>query len=613
MRSIIRPSARVLLAVASLTTAVGIVGSSQAADPGFKVGFGVRAITPVGAVPEEWSPYFTPEPTTGVWGEPFTDLNGDGCYNPSNADAEGGEPFVAEPFVDQPWNSTGDGYMTGAYSVRGVTIIGDPSSSGKWDGLWANAGFGSKCAKGMHDDTWARAIVMELGDESVAMVSLDVVGLFNIEIKRAREEMKLRYPDMPIDELIVSSTHTHEGVDTMGYWGQLFLNTDGKSPAYQAFIRSQIIDAVHEAWVNREAAKAKLATGEQPIAIRDSRPPIVKDPRVPTAQFISETDGSILGTVVSWNNHPEAQGSNNQLISSDFPHGTRSELEAATGAPAIYFSGMVGGLQTPLREFVPDPVTGEAMPDQTWERTYQLGAYVAESALDALATVDTPVEITTLEATRREFYMDMDNNVLRALNVRGVFDIPTYLGGESWGPSSGHTEGVETSVLGPQVQTEMVLVDIGEAMFLTVPGELSPELIIGGYGRPDCPAADTGRPFEPVVQDYYDQPVHFILGLGQDELGYIIPGYDFHILSAGESSDGRGVVPLGGLEVESENTCGEGHYEETVSGSSVFAPWVACVGKELAGENPWDMSDPSNAACSYENTHTNPYGITPAG
>ncbi|MFP5225384.1 MAG: hypothetical protein ACLGH3_07525 [Actinomycetota bacterium] len=612
----IRPTTRVLL-FAMLLTAVGAFTASQADDPTFRVGFGVRAITPQGEPPAEWADYFTPQPTTGIWGEPFEDLDGDGCYGgATNRNVEpvlDGDPprgEMVEPHIDQAWNHTGDGLMTGIREVRGVTIVGDPSSLGKFDGLWANAGFGSTCTLGVADDTWARAVVMELGDDSVAMVSLDVVGLFNIEVRRARDEMKKRYPEMPIDELVVSSTHTHEGVDTMGYWGQLFLNTDGKFPAYQAFIRSQIIDAVYEAWTSREAAEVKLATGEQPMAIRDSRPPSVKDPRVPTAQFVRVSDGSTIGTIVNWNNHPEAQGSDNPYISSDFPHGTRLALEEETGAPAIYFSGMVGGLQTPLREFVPDPVTGEAMPDKTWERTYQLGRYVAESALEALAGVN-PVGIDELDVDRRQFFLDMDNNVLRALNVRGIFDIPTYVAGESWGSGADHRDGIYTGNYGPQIQTEMVRVDIGAALFLTVPGEIAPELVIGGYGRPECPAADTGRPYEPVIGDQYEQPIQFILGLGQDELGYIIPGYDFRITSVGAAEDGRGVVPLGGLEVKNETTCGEGHYEETVSVSSVFAPWVACVGKELAGRDPWDMNDPENAACSYENTHTNPYGIDP--
>lgn len=602
-------TARLVLAAMLAGATATVVGVGSAAESGMKAGFAARAITPVGTPPTEWAEFFTPQPTTGVWGEPFEDLDGDGCLSgltnrnlePAlDGDQPGGE--MVEPHIDQPWNSAGDGMTTGAYSVRGVTIIGDPRSSGKWDGLWANAGFGSKCAEGMHDDTWARAVVLEAGGENVAMVSLDVVGLFNVEVRRIREEMKVRYPEMDIDEVAVSSTHTHEGVDTMGFWGQLYLNTDGKFPAYQAFIRSQVIDAIHDAYQSREDARVKLATGELHTALRDSRPPIVKDPRVPVAQFVRD-DNSVIGTVVGWNNHPEAQGSNNALISSDFPHGTRETLEAAfPGSTAVYFSGSVGGLQTPLGQNVPGFGSSPS-----WERTFELGRLVAVSAMDALATAP-PVEIESLTAKRREFYLDSDNNVLRALNVNGIFDIPTYVAGESWGDETAkHRDGVPMSTLGPQIKTEMVSVDLGgEAMFLTVPGELSPELVVGGYGRPDCPSANTGRPYEPAIGSQYDQRVEFILGLGQDELGYIIPGYDFHITSVGENEQGTGVVPVGAVEVE---TCGEGHYEETVSISSVFAPWVACIAKELAGNDPWSPT-PENAACAYDNMHLGPYGVT---
>jgi len=604
--SLLRP----LALVALIALGAGLTGISLAGEepPVFKAGFGTRAITPVGDPPEEWAQFFTPEPTTGVWGEPFIDLDADGCMSGLTnhnlepiLDAEPPRGQTPEPHVDQPWNSVGDAHRTGAFSVRGVTIVGDPDSTGKWDGLWANAGFGSKCATGMHDDTWARAVVLDYGDETVAMVSLDVVGLFNIEVRRARDEMRIRYPDMDVDELAISATHTHEGVDTMGYWGQLVFSIDGKFPAYQAFIRSQIIDAVHEAWEAREEARVAFAVGHQPVGIRDSRPPEVIDPAVPAARFVN-ADGDTIGTIVNWSNHPEAQGSNNSLISSDFPHGAREVLEQQYGGTALYFSGAVGGLQTPLRVDIP-PYGGEV----SWERTYHLGALVAEAAIDALEGVE-PIAIDSLRVQRRPWFMDMDNNVLRALNATGIFDIPSYAGGESWGPASEHRDGIYTAGVGPQVQTEMVSVEFGPAVFLTVPGELSPELVLGGYGRPDCP--DTGRPYEPTIGSSFEQPFRFILGLGQDELGYIIPGYDFWITSAPEQrDDGRGAVPLGGLEVEH---CDEGHYEETVSGSSVFAPWIACVAKELAGKDPWTDA-PENAACAYENMHTPPYGIDPTG
>ena len=586
--------------------------AAGAADTGLLVGFGARAITPVGDPPAEWTEYFTPHPETKVWGEPYSDLDGNGCLSGLNNEnlgpvLEGAPPGgeMPEPHVDQPWNSAGDGYETGAYSVRGVTIVGDPDSSGKWDGVWANAGFGAQCTLGMHDDTWARAVVLDSGDETVAMVSLDVVGLFNIEVQRARAEMATRYPEMHIDELVVSSTHTHEGVDTMGYWGQLYLNTDGKFPAYQAFIRSQIIDAIHDAYEGREEAKVKMAISEPPVPIRDSRPPIVTDPGVMTAQFVRPNDGhSTIGTIVNWSNHPEAQGSNNQLVSSDFAHGARETLEAELGGTAVYFSGAVGGLQTPLGVDIPGYGS-----DVSWERTYEIGRRVAQVAITALDHAHLE-KIEGVRAARRQFYLDSDNNALRALNARGIFDIPTFVGGESWGADpEGHTDGVKVEEVGPQVSTEMVAVALDDkhddpaAVFLTVPGELSPEIEVGGYGRPECPEADTGRPFEPVIRDQFDAEHVFVLGLGQDELGYIIPGYDFHLKSVPtDGEDGTGPVPLGALEAE---YCGEGHYEETVSISSVFAPWVACVAAELAGGDPWG----TEAACSRENTHLTNYGI----
>jgi hypothetical protein len=596
---------RAFTVLAMLGFALGASTAHGTTDTALEAGFGARAITPVGTPPAEWAQYLTPQPKTGVWGEPFEDLNGDGCISGlTNNNLEPvleGEPPRGEnpePHIDQPWNSAGDADRIGAFSVRGVTIVGDPQSTGKWDGLWANAGFGSRCTEGAHDDTWARAVVLRAGGKTVAMVSLDVVGFFNLEVQRARAELKARYPQDAVDELMVSSTHTHEGVDTMGYWGQLYLNTDGKFPAYQAFIRSQILDAVHQAYTGMEPASVRFGVGHYNTAIRDSRPPQVIDDEVVAAQFV-RNDGSTIGSLVNWSNHPESMGSDNPLVSSDFAHGARAVLEQDLGGTAVYFSGSVGGLMTPLGRDIPGFGTSPS-----WGRTFEIGRQVALEAERALA--DQPVvRPATLQTNRRAFYMDMDNGALRALNVAGIFDIPTFIGGESWGAAANRRDGVPVGKNGPQVQTEMVSLQIGPAVFLTVPGELTPELEIGGFGRPDCPAANTGRPYEQPINSSFTQQYRFVLGLGMDELGYIIPGYDFHITSAGEHPDGRGVVPVGAVEAE---TCGEGHYEETVSGSSVMAPWVTCIAAELAGKDPW-----SHPSCSQENTHTLPYGIDPVG
>ena len=569
-------------------------------DDALRVGFGARRITPVTRPgetawpPAEWAPYLRPGPN-GVWGEAWSDDDGDGCYPQPHTLAPAGDE-QPEGHVDDPWNSAT------IVTVRGVDIVGDPQSTGKWDGLWANAGFGAKCATGVHDDTWARAVLYQAEGKRVALVSLDVVGFLNPEVERAKQELNRRYPDLELDELIVASTHTHEGVDTMGYWGQT-IGIDGKYPAYQAFIRSQIADAVNDAFTAREKAVAKFAVTDHTVGIRDSRDPRVIDPKLYTAQFLRE-DGTTIGTIVNWSNHPEAQGSNNSLVSSDFVHGTRVEMEKALGGTSVYFSGSVGGLMTPLGVDIPGFGSGSG----SWDRTYEVGRLVAVAALESLATA--PVtEVDTLDVQSREIWLDVDNTALRGLNAAGVFDVPTYIGGESWGKDpAGHRAGVPAGGAGTQMRTEMVRVTIGPAMFLTVPGELFPELEIGGYGRqdPGCDAADTGRPHELVIDEQYDEQYQFVLGLGQDELGYIVPGYDFHLAHLPATDpQGDGLVPLGAIE--QEDACGDSHYEESVSASSVMAPNVTCAASELAGRDPW--VDVHEHPCSRHNTHTNPYGL----
>ncbi len=607
---------RNMVVVAAVVGAL-VVGVDAQADPKAKngkapgqisAGFGARTITPNGEPPAEWKSYFAVNPVTGIWGEPFEDLDGDGCFDGPSEDGPG------ETHTDHVWNHTGDAQFVGAHTVRGVTIVGDPQSAGKWDGLWAGAGFGSQCAEGVFDDTWARAMVLDDGDSAVAIVSLDVVGFFNLEVQRARRELAARYPDLAeeVDELIISSTHTHEGVDTMGFWGQT-LGIDGKSPAYQAFIRSQILDAVKEAWEARTPATAKFAETEHTVGVRDSRDPQVIDPYAYSAQFLDAETDEVLGTIVNWSNHPEALGGDNGFISSDFPHGTRTSLEGRYGGTAVYFSGSVGGLMTPLRVPVVDPKTGEEFGDgEDLTRAYAIGRILAEAVADDLDAANAH-PLGKLHAESRELYIGSDNTALAALNAAGVFDVPTFVGGESWGSDPDlRRPGVNAGRAGTQFRTEIARVKVGPAMFLTVPGELFPELEVGFADVPVCDggatSTDTGFPEEPVISGHDDARYQFVLGLAQDELGYIVPRSHHWFLHAEDQvtggGNGDGLVPVGALEAD--DPCGESHYEETVSASSTLAPWTTCVAAELAGHvDIWD----THAACTYENTHTSPHGV----
>jgi hypothetical protein len=76
------------------------------------------------------------------------------------------------------------------------------------------AGFGKdRRATRVHDPITARAVVLSDGSEKIALVSVDVVGLFFPSVEAVRKQLPgFKY-------VLVSSTHNHEGPDTLGLWG----------------------------------------------------------------------------------------------------------------------------------------------------------------------------------------------------------------------------------------------------------------------------------------------------------------------------------------------------------------------------------------------------------
>jgi hypothetical protein len=61
------------------------------------------------------------------------------------------------------------------------------------------------------------------------------------------------------------------------------------------------------------------------------------------------------------------------------------------------------------------------------------------------------------------------------------------------------------------------------AIFLSIPGEIYPEIIFGGVEAPEGRDFDI-QPIEtPPIQDFIADKYKFYLGLSNDEIGYIIP------------------------------------------------------------------------------------------
>ena len=87
----------------------------------------------------------------------------------------------------------------------------DGNGNGRFDPIWM-AGFGNKrAANGIHDDLWARAIVLDDGVSAIGLVVLDAIGFFYDDVIAVRKLVAQRHPE--IQHVIIASTHSHQTPD----------------------------------------------------------------------------------------------------------------------------------------------------------------------------------------------------------------------------------------------------------------------------------------------------------------------------------------------------------------------------------------------------------------
>ncbi len=389
------------------------------------------------------------------------------------------------------------------------------------------AGFGNdRQPTGVHDDTWARGYVLQNANKKIGVVTLDTIGYFNNEVRTIREDPLLQ--GLGFDAIMVTSTHVHEGPDTMGLWGP-DETSSGVDLGYLDFVNAQVVACLVDANAHLEPADMRFATGSTVGAslppntdlIEDGRvleayvipadaftPPRAADvivegdpgpilnPSVPALQIRSRLTGQILATAVNFASHPEALGSDNTLITSDFPHYMREALEAQYGGIAIYQSADLGVLQGPLDVDITDPLTGQPAERRTFRIAELMGDKLAERAqlaLDAVTNWDANPALDARSSGRIQVLVE--NPFFRIAAGFGVF---------------GRRQLERDAQRRVVTSTEVNALRIGPAQIAVTPNELDPQ--IGNLYRDQMTGAEH----------------RWVLGLGNDEIGYQMPTAKFN-------------------------------------------------------------------------------------
>ena len=316
--------------------------------------------------------------------------------------------------------------------------------------------------------------------------------------------------------MIIASAHNHEVPDLMGLWGPSMFKS-GVNSDYLQFVKTQIVEAIGLALKNQRPAYLRLTKVDSVSKdlVEDTRPPQVFDDAIHLMQFIDAESEANIGVLMNWGNHPETLSDDNLLITSDFCGYWRDGVENGIiysgeikrdgiGGTAIFINGAVGGLMTTLHCNVYDPWLDTNFKKASFEKARAQGFRLANIVIDALSE-DSVVENRhpTMKLHAKTINLQVDNTYFKLGAVLGLFN-----------------RGFKRL---KYLRSEVNLLTIGDAWLVMIPGEIYPEIVNGGIENP--PGADFKiEPVEvPPIRQMMHGKFNFVVGLANDEIGYIIP------------------------------------------------------------------------------------------
>jgi hypothetical protein len=319
----------------------------------------------------------------------------------------------------------------------------------------------------------------------------------------------------------------------------------GFDPYYMAMIRWPMATAVTAAVADLVAVgtvrvgrgkAADASGGDAAKGIRnvsnDTRDPFIVDEAVDVLNF-ANANGDSIATLINFASHPESLADENTLLTADYIHAVRRTVELGSvwdtapdvpglGGEAIFISGALGGMMTPLGIQTTSP-DGNTYSTGQFEKADTIGQLIGEIAIAAVQDGEV-IANPQLQFGAQSFHAEVVNDSFKLAFMQGIFERETFE--------------IDNKM---HILTEMSVIELGPVRMLSVPGELLPEIAVGGYDGSQMfttevefidpnnsnPPVVADAPAGPYLKERIGSSYTWIIGLGNDELGYILPNYDF--------------------------------------------------------------------------------------
>ena len=322
---------------------------------------------------------------------------------------------------------------------------------------------------GIHDSIYVKAVVINDGLSSLAIVTLDCIGLLYPDVQkiRAKASSMVTEIDLAAERIIVTSNHIHSGPDVVGIWGANQLDS-GVDSVYMNKLILTAANQVQKAANSMVRVNAYYALGEFGNEwVHNISEPGEIDRSLTVMQFVDK-HGDNVASLTNFACHPTFFDAVHDKVSADYVGAFYKSMSNKIPGEHLFLQGAIGGWVQPDKG------------DQSFQIGIQRGNELAAAVIEMLDKTE-PLDSTNIRFKNLTFDLPVTNPGWRQLSDMGVIK----------------------RKIGKTTPTEIAWFGIGPAQFITHPGETPPA-------------------YSFASKSWMNSEPKFVIGLGLDAMGYIL-------------------------------------------------------------------------------------------
>lgn len=245
--------------------------------------------------------------------------------------------------------------------------------------MWGYGDRHNALSTGVRDPLMAKAVVIDVGSEKLAIVGLDLGrSPRDDQMVRIKEAVK---ETAGVGLVMISGSHTHHGpvlelVDEVGKGKGIY----DDAVAYSAELELKIVDTIVAAAQNVQ--DAKIGWGTKTVDMNRNRhskiEPKSTDPELGVIRF-DTIDGKPLVVVVNFAAHPTMLKSSDLRFSSEWPGQMENAVTASMDVPCVFMQGASGDMSV---KTTPETNTIETFGKAMAEHVTEVAGTIATSVPD---------------------------------------------------------------------------------------------------------------------------------------------------------------------------------------------------------------------------------------